>query len=274
MLGPGLTTRLPERLSRARRVAVLTGAGVSAESGVPTFRGADGLWRRYRAEELATPEAFHRDPALVWEWYDWRRQLIARCEPNPAHQAIAELERQSPEFLLITQNVDGLHKRAGSVQMVELHGSLWRVRCQTEGKITEHLEVPLQSLSPRCGCGGLLRPDVVWFGEALPEEALRQAFQAAETSDVFLVVGTSAVVQPAASLPAIARRHGAYVVEVNLEPTGLTPIADESHHGRAGEILPRLLDIHSAFPVCRAGHGTGRRIPQSAFERPDTTCSH
>ena len=254
---------LQERLSRARRVAVLTGAGVSAESGVPTFRGADGLWRRHRAEDLATPEAFQRDPKLVWEWYDWRRQLVARCEPNPAHQAIAHLERQFPEFLLITQNVDGLHPRAGSVRMVELHGSLWRVRCLAEGKTTEHLEVPLPSLPPRCGCGGLLRPDVVWFGEPLPEQALQRAFRAAETSDVFLVVGTSAVVQPAASLPAIARRHGAYVVEVNLEPTDLSSRADESHHGKAGEILPRLLGIHSAFP-----------IPHSASERPDTTCSH
>ena len=153
------------------------------------------MWRRHRAEDLATPEAFQRDPKLVWEWYDWRRQLIARCEANPAHQAIAHLERQSPEFLLITQNVDGLHPRAGSVRMVELHGSLWRVRCLAEEKTTEHLEVPLPSLPPRCGCGGLLRPDVVWFGEPLPEQALQRAFRAAETSEVFLVVGTSAVVQ-------------------------------------------------------------------------------
>jgi NAD-dependent deacetylase len=245
-------SELRDRLSRARRVAVLTGAGVSAESGVPTFRGADGLWRQYRAEDLATPEAFHRDPGLVWEWYDWRRQLIGRCLPNPAHFAIASLERRTPEFLLITQNVDGLHRLAGSVRAVELHGNLWRVRCLLEGRITEHLEVPLPATPPRCECGGLLRPDVVWFGEALPAEALGQAFEAAEGCDVFLVVGTSAVVQPAASLPVVARNRGAYVVEVNLEPTALTPVAHESHHGKAGEILPSLLGFDSAF-----------RIPQS-----------
>jgi NAD-dependent deacetylase len=221
-------------------VTVLTGAGVSAESGVPTFRGADGLWRQYRAEDLATPEAFRRDPGLVWEWYDWRRQLIVRCQPNPAHHALADLEGRCPEFLLITQNVDGLHPRAGSRRIVELHGNLWRVRCLQDETTTENFEVPLPSLPPRCGCGGLLRPDVVWFGEALPAEALRQAFQAAESCDVFLVVGTSAVVQPAASLPLVAKRHGAYVVEVNLEPTPLTSMAHEAFHGKAGEILPRL----------------------------------
>jgi NAD-dependent deacetylase len=229
------------RLAAGRSIAVMTGAGVSAESGVPTFRGTDGLWRQYRPEDLATPEAFHRDPRLVWEWYDWRRQLVANCQPNPAHRAIALLERQVPEFLLITQNVDGLHRLAGSVRMVELHGNLWRVRCLQEGRIAEKLDVPLQTIPPRCQCGGLLRPDVVWFGEALPSEALQEAFVAAESCGVFLVVGTSAVVQPAASLPMVARTKGAYVVEVNLEPTPLTAIAHESHHGKAGEILPRLL---------------------------------
>jgi len=240
---PAGAGELRQRLSRAKRVAVLTGAGVSAESGVPTFRGAGGLWRQYRAEDLATPEAFQRDPGLVWEWYDWRRQLIAKCEPNPAHHAIARLEREAREFLLITQNVDGLHRRAGSVRMVELHGNLWRVRCPAEGTTAEAFEVPLRSLPPRCRCGAVLRPDVVWFGEALPAEALQQALDATERCDLFLVVGTSAVVQPAASLPMVARRRGAYVVEVNLEPTALTSSAHESHHGKAGEILPRLLGI-------------------------------
>ena len=244
---PTKKSSLQTRLESARSVAVLTGAGVSAESGVPTFRGADGLWRQYRAEDLATPEAFSRDPKLVWEWYDWRRQLIAKCQPNPAHYAIAFLERQARKLLLITQNVDGLHRLAGSVRMVEVHGSLWRVRCLQEGKITENLDVPLRTIAPRCECGSLLRPDVVWFGEALPSEALQQAFEAAESCDVFLVVGTSAVVQPAASLPMVARNKGAYVVEVNLEPTSLTPIAHESHHGKAGEILPKLLGRTSSF---------------------------
>jgi NAD-dependent deacetylase len=243
-----VTALLRERLARARSVAVLTGAGVSAESGVPTFRGSDGLWRTYRAEDLATPEAFRRDPVLVWEWYDWRRQLIAKCRPNPAHHAIAALEGQIQDFLLITQNVDGLHHKAGSRRMVELHGNLWRVRCLREEKIAEESEVPLQSIPPRCVCGGLLRPDVVWFGEELPPDAVREAFRAAEACDVMLVVGTSALVQPAASLPLASKERGAYVVEVNLEPTWLTAVADESHHGRAGEILPRLLGFDSAIP--------------------------
>jgi len=234
---------LAERLAGARSVVVLTGAGVSAESGVPTFRGADGLWRQYRVEDLATPEAFRRNPRLVWEWYDWRRQLIAGCAPNPAHAAIAWLERQVPEFLLVTQNVDGLHRRAGSVRMVELHGNLWRARCLQEGTTRDLPDVPLAEMPPRCSCGGLLRPDVVWFGEALPPSALEQALQAADSCDVFLVVGTSAAVQPAASLPRVAREHGAFVVEVNLESTPLTGIAHDRHHGKAGVLLPRLLGL-------------------------------
>ena len=234
---------LAERVAAAKSVVVLTGAGVSAESGVPTFRGADGLWRQYRPEDLASPEAFRRNPRLVWEWYDWRRQLIARCEPNAAHVAIAHLERQVPEFLLVTQNVDGLHRLAGSVRMVELHGNLWRVRCQQEGTTLDLLDVPLPEIPPRCSCGGLLRPDVVWFGEALPAAALDLALQAASACDLFLAVGTSAVVQPAAALPVVAREHGATLVEVNLEPTPLTALAHESHRGKAGDLLPRLLGV-------------------------------
>jgi NAD-dependent deacetylase len=235
------TPKSHERAPEARYIVVLTGAGVSAESGVPTFRGVDGLWRRHRAEDLATPEAFARDPQFVWEWYDWRRRLIAACRPNPAHEAIAAAETRVPQFLLITQNVDGLHRRAGSRRVVELHGNLWRVRCVAEGAVTENYEVPLPSIPPRCACGALLRPDVVWFGEALPVDAVRQAYAAAESCDVMLVVGTSALVQPAASLPVIAKAHGAHVVEVNLEPTPLSAVADESHRGKAGEVLPRLL---------------------------------
>ena len=254
-MDPDACRHLQDRLWRARRVVILTGAGVSAESGVPTFRGADGLWRRYRAEDLATPEAFRRDPVLVWEWYDWRRQLIATCQPNPAHFAMAALERQSRHFLLITQNVDGLHRKAGSRSVVELHGNLWRVRCLEEGTITEYSEVPLQTIPPHCACGGLLRPDVVWFGEALAPDALQNAFEAAASCDVMLVVGTSALVQPAASLPMISKEHGAYVVEVNLKPTPLSSLVDESHHGKAGEILPTLLgvcpDTHSPPPSPR-----------------------
>ncbi len=219
------------------------------------------MWRQYRAEDLATPDAFRRDPRLVWEWYDWRRQLIAKCRPNPAHLAIAYLERRSAEFLLITQNVDGLHRLAGSVRMVELHGNLWRVRCTEEEKTTENLDVPLPAIPPRCECGALLRPDVVWFGEALPPEALQKAFDFAESCDVFLVVGTSAVVQPAGSLPAVARQRGAYMVEVNLEPTSLTPLAHESHHGKAAEILPALLEIDSALRIRHSAFAGGPCSP-------------
>jgi len=232
---------LSARIADAKSVVVLTGAGVSAESGVPTFRGADGLWRRHRAEDLATPEAFAQDAALVWTWYDWRRQLIAGCRPNPAHTAIAALESRVVDFLLITQNVDGLHRRAGSRRLVELHGNLWRVRCPADGTVVENLEVPLASLPPRCACGAVLRPNVVWFGEALPTDAIQRAYHAAESCDLMLVVGTSALVQPAATLPIMAKARGAYLAEVNLEPTPLSAVADESHHGRAGEILPILL---------------------------------
>ncbi len=228
-------------LRGARAVAVLTGAGVSAESGVPTFRGEGGLWHQFRAEDLAPPQAFARDPRLVWEWYDWRRQKIAACRPNPAHHALAALESQAGEFLLITQNIDDLHRKAGSRRLVELHGNIWRVRCVAEGTVLEQPDVPLRTIPPRCACGSLLRPDIVWFGEMLPAEALERAFRAAETCDVFLVVGTSALVQPAASLPMLARQHGAAVIEVNPEPTPISHLVDVSLQGKAGEILPALL---------------------------------
>ena len=228
-------------IEQAQRIAVLTGAGISAESGVPTFRGEDGLWRRFRPEELATPQAFARDPKLVWEWYDWRRQLIDKVEPNPGHYALARLEEKCNDFWLITQNVDGLHLKAGSQRMLELHGNIWRVRCTKEQTTTLDLRVPLPNLPPACStCQALLRPDVVWFGESLPEGVLRTAFEVSEQVEVFLVVGTAAAVQPAASLPLLAKRAGAYVVEVNLEPTPLSSQVDESLLGPAGEILPLL----------------------------------
>ncbi len=230
-----------ERLRAAKAVAVLTGAGVSAESGVPTFRGAGGLWRQFRAEDLATPEAFARDPKLVWEWYDWRRQKISACRPNPAHRALAELEARSPDFLLITQNIDDLHRQAGTRRLVELHGNIWRVRCVQEGIVFELPDVPLPEIPPRCACGALVRPDIVWFGEMLPAGALDRAVRAAESCEVFLVVGTSALVQPAASLPLAARQHGAAIIEVNPEPTPISHAVDVSLHGKAGEVLPALL---------------------------------
>lgn len=223
-----------------RHVAVLTGAGISAESGIPTFRGEDGLWRRYRAEELATPQSFRTNPALVWEWYDWRRGLIADCAPNAAHLTLAEMESYCDDFTLITQNVDGLHRQAGSRQILELHGNIWRVRCTAEGLAWENREVPLSRMPPRCECGAILRPDVVWFGETLDPNVLKAAHAAAERCDLMLVVGTSAVVQPAASLPSMARRRGAYLVELNVQETPLSPYADEVILGPAASELPAL----------------------------------
>lgn len=222
-------------------LAILTGAGVSAESGVPTFRGPDGLWRQFRAEDLATPEAFARDPKLVWEWYDWRRQKIQSVEPNPAHLTLARWEKFFPEFTLITQNVDGLHRQAGSTKIIELHGNIWMVRCTREGKIMENRQVPLRPLPPLCpNCGALLRPHVVWFGEALDSNILEAAFEACRRSEIMMVIGTSAVVQPAASLPLIAQQRGAKLIEINLEPTPLSPYADYALYGKAGEILPLI----------------------------------
>jgi NAD-dependent deacetylase len=228
------------RLGSAAALVVLTGAGVSAESGVPTFRGEEGLWRNHDPQELATPEAFAADPSLVWEWYDWRRSIISRIQPNPAHYAIAELEKRSPEFTLVTQNVDGLHLLAGSKKVIELHGSIWRVRCVECGNSSENRDVPIK-IPPRCACGGLLRPGVVWFGEPLPELALFKAFEASSNADCVLVVGTSGVVQPAASLALRARDAGAFVVEINPETTPLSRVADLRLPGKAGELLPTLL---------------------------------
>ncbi len=229
-------------LAEAERVVVLTGAGISAESGVPTFRGAGGLWRQHRPEDLATPEAFARGPRLVWEWYDWRRARVAKAEPNPGHLALAQLERRVPDFTLITQNVDGLHQRAGSQRVLKLHGDIWTLHCLGCGLEETNHDVPLREIPPRCSCGGLFRPGVIWFGEALPADVLRHAMEAAAHAQVFLVVGTSAVVQPAASLPLLAQQNGAKLVEINLEETPLSAQADASFWGKAGELLPRLLE--------------------------------
>lgn len=228
-------------LTRGACVTVLTGAGISAESGVPTFRGEDGLWKNYRAEELATPQAFSANPTLVWEWYDWRRGVIAGKEPNPAHYAITDLENIFERFLLITQNVDGLHRRAGTKNLVELHGYIFGVRCVAEGKTKENLDVPLRAIPPRCDCGAMLRPDIVWFGEALPEHALAAALGASRACDLMLVVGTSAVVQPAASMPLLAKQSGAFVMEINPDPTPITPYVDLTLQGKAGELLPEVV---------------------------------
>jgi len=220
---------------------VLTGAGISAESGVPTFRDAQtGLWAEYRPEDLATPDAFARDPGLVWRWYAWRRELVGGAEPNAGHRALAELENLVPSFTLATQNVDGLHRRAGSRNVLELHGDISRSLCSREGTVVEP-EGPDEE-PPRCpDCGAYLRPDVVWFGEALPVEAFERAQEAAGESGVFLSVGTSSLVQPAASLPQAALSGGATVAEVNPEPTPLTRYVDYALRAPAGEALPALL---------------------------------
>ncbi len=228
-------------LSAAENVTVLTGAGISAESGVPTFRGAAGLWRQFRPEDLATPDAFSRDPKLVWEWYDWRRGLIAGVRPNAGHTALSKLERLIPGFTLITQNVDGLHQRAGAASVLEIHGSIWKLRCTACGREWHNESVPL-SIPPRCDCGALARPGVVWFGENLPPEIWRAAEQATTSCDVFLVVGTSAMVYPAAGLVGLARSGGAKIIEVNLEPTPVSRVVDCVLTGPAGEVLPKLAD--------------------------------
>lgn len=226
-------------------VVVLTGAGISAESGVPTFRGEEGLWRNYRAEQLATPGAFRRDPVLVWEWYDWRRGLIGACAPNAAHKTLVEMETALSDFTLITQNVDGLHQAAGSQNILELHGNIWRVRCLGCGDIITDRRVPLPDIPPRCSkCDGLLRPDVVWYGESLSEAILQTAWITAERCRLMLVIGTSAVVHPAASLPLVALQNGAHLVEVNPAETPLSAHTHETLRGPAAEALPDWWKAH------------------------------
>jgi NAD-dependent deacetylase len=236
--------RVSERLRAARRVTVLTGAGVSAASGIPTFRGPGGLWRNFRPETLATAEAFARDPKLVWEWYDWRRGLIKDAQPNAAHHVLADWVRTRPGTTLITQNVDGLHERAGADPILRLHGSIWHVRCWDgcEKGRADWLDdtCPLADLPPRCPhCGGLVRPGVVWFGEKL-DPGVVEAARAATECGVFLTIGTSAVVYPAAGLVDEAKRRGAFTVEINPDETPASPQVDVSLRMPAEDALARL----------------------------------
>jgi NAD-dependent deacetylase len=236
--------RAAELLRAARAVAVLTGAGVSAESGVPTFRDADGLWEGHPIEDVATPAAFRRDPRLVWQFYNARRANLAQVQPNPGHIALARLEEHfgSDHFTIITQNVDGLHRRAGSRNVVELHGNLTRTRCTGCGRVEDHGCEPLGDL-PLCpSCRGQLRPDIVWFTEMLPPDAWEAAETAAERCDCLLVVGTSAVVYPAAGLITTARLGGSTVIECNLQHTAASHLADVCLFGRSGDLLPQLID--------------------------------
>ncbi|MEM1043459.1 MAG: NAD-dependent deacylase [Bacteroidota bacterium] len=242
---PPFTDTLVERLARAERVAVLTGAGISAESGVPTFRDPGGLWQQFRPEELANIDAFLANPVLVQGWYAHRRAVVEEVQPNPGHTALAELERMVPHFLLATQNVDDLHRRAGTERIVELHGNLTRSYCADCGTPATRGDLAAieDGAEARCRvCGGLLRPDVVWFGERLPEGAMERAAEAAAQADVFLSLGTSAVVYPAASLPLIAREAGAYVAEVNVEPSAIAGEMSEVVLGPSGEVLPALVE--------------------------------
>ncbi len=233
---------LVDRLAAATRVVALTGAGVSAESGVPTFRDAQtGLWARFRPEQLATAEAFAADPKTVWGWYEWRRDLVAAAKPNPGHLALAELESLVPEFTLITQNVDGLHARAGSRRLVEFHGNLFENRCFAGCGAVATVPRPCPE-PPRCRCGAWLRPGVVWFGEMIPPKALADSEAATATCEVFLTIGTSSQVYPAAGLAHRARQAGALVVEINPAPTGLDGAADAVLTGGSGVVLPRLLE--------------------------------
>ncbi len=241
-MNPTIPPKLATTLRQARHIAVLTGAGISAESGVPTFREAQtGLWAKFNPEDLATPQAFQRNPRLVWEWYAWRRQLVAQAKPNPGHVALAQLAQLVPTLTLITQNVDGLHQQAGSQNVIELHGNISRIKCFDENVAVDSWP-PTIEVPPRCPrCGGLLRPDVVWFGEMLPVPALEAASAAAYACDLFLSIGTSALVHPAASLPYAAREHGAVLVEVNPDRTPLTASANFVLTGPAGQILPALV---------------------------------
>jgi NAD-dependent deacetylase len=228
-------------LSSASSVAVLTGAGISAESGIPTFRGPGGLWRTYRPEDLATPQAFARDPKLSWEWYNWRRSVIAQAEPNPGHFALAEIERRAPQFTLVTQNVDGLHDRAGSRNLRKVHGDIWTLRCTRCSRQWRDLRPSLPELPPHCECGALARPGVVWFGESLPEDVWSDAVEAARRAGLLLVIGTSAVVYPAAGLVQLAQSSGAKVVEINVAETPVSAQVDVSWRAPAAEALPQLI---------------------------------
>lgn len=232
-------------LREAESVAVITGAGISAESGVPVFRGAGGLWRQFRPEELATPQAFENDPALVWEWYNWRRELIAATKPNAGHRALVEIEKAADDFTLVTQNVDGLHDLAGSLNILKLHGDIWETECTLCGERSVNREVPLQRLPPHCSCHpqALLRPAVVWFGEALPFATWEKAETSVKRAELLLVVGTSAVVYPASGLIAIGMRNGARTVEINPQITPVSDTVDLRLGGNAAEILPDLVGV-------------------------------
>jgi NAD-dependent deacetylase len=234
-------------LAKARELVAFTGAGMSAESGVPTFRGNNGLWAKFKPEELANLNAFLRNPEMVWEWYAARKKVIADVQPNRGHYALAEMETLFPTFAVVTQNIDNLHRRSGSRKVFELHGNIERNYCMRCGQRFTNEEVLTGRAVPRCSCGGLIRPDVVWFGEMLPEDEWNGAERACQRADVLLSIGTSGVVYPAAALPMEAKRNGAFIIEINPEPTPLSEVADVFLRGTSGEILPAMLQQLKQF---------------------------
>ncbi len=235
-------TELLEKLKATKKILFFTGAGISAESGISTFRGAGGIWNKLKPEELANFNAFLKNPDMVWEWYQYRRKIINETKPNPGHISIAEFQNYFDEVVVSTQNVDNLHRRAGSKIVYELHGNIERNYCINCRKNYNSPDFNFTDKAPRCKCGGLIRPDIVWFGEYLPQDVFSASEKAAEECDVCFVVGTSAVVYPAAQIPILAKRYGAYLVEVNIEETELTNMADLSLIGKSGEVLPQILE--------------------------------
>lgn len=234
-----------DTIQKAYKILVFTGAGISKESGVPTFREADGLWEKFKAEDFATPEAFQRQPKEVWEWYRFRRDLAKKVEPNPGHYAVAKLEEKHDDFLVATQNIDNLHTRAGSKKVIELHGNIMHSYCLKCGHQVDESGEELAGDVPTCpqnGCDGVMRPKVVWFGEQLDPNILEQSFKFAAEADCCIVIGTSGLVYPAAQLPFLARGNDATIIDINPEPSAITSIADYFLQGPAGEIMPQLLE--------------------------------
>ena len=238
-----ISERTIEKLKKAKSIVFFTGAGISAESGIPVFRGKDGIWNKLKPEELANFDAFINNPELVWEWYNHRKQIIKDSQPNAAHQAISEFQKYFSEAIVVTQNIDNLHRRAGSKTVYELHGNIERNYCIRCHKFYNE-DFELKDKVPTCECGGLIRPDVVWFGEYLPEDQFDAAEKAAKHCDIFFIAGTSAVVYPAASLIYTAKEAGAYLIEVNIEETEASRLMNESYFGKAGEVLPEILEKH------------------------------
>ena len=235
-----------KKLSEAKEVVFFTGAGISAESGIPTFRGKDGIWNKLKPEELANFNAFMRNPEMVWEWYNHRKKIVHDSKPNPGHYAIAEMQNLIDKVTVVTQNIDNLHRRAGSNNIYELHGNIERnfcVNCHT----FYNEELDFSEGVPKCNCGGLIRPDVVWFGEFLPEDQFRGGQLASISSDIFFVVGTSGIVYPAAGLIHSAKHSGSYIVEVNIEPTEISSVCDESYFGESGKVLPEIVSVLKNF---------------------------